>query len=173
MKTDEEILEARARLIAGHRIDRNERTGSDLTLVEFSLAPERYAVEEHFVREVLVLKELTPLPGVPAFVAGITNIRGRIVSVLNLKILLGIKTRGITELNRIIILKNNRMEFGILTDAVLGISTVANGLITPSPVNLQGTSAEYVKGITAEGLILLDCERILSAREIIIDQKKK
>ncbi len=173
MGNDEAILEVRARLIAGKKLTKKGHEGDDLTLVEFTLSPERYAVEERFVSEVLLLKALTPLPGVPAFVVGITNNRGRIVSILNLKILLGIQTKGITELNRIILLKNNKMEFGILTDSVLGIRTIHSGSLTTSPANIQGIAAEFIKGISADGLILLDCERILSAKEIIIDQAKK
>lgn len=173
MVTNEEILEARAKLISGDRLVPNEPTGDELSVVEFSLSPERYAVEEQHVGEVLLLKELTPIPGAPDFVAGIANIKGRILSVLNLKIFLGITAKGITELNRIIILKNNRMEFGILTDSILGIRNFPSGQFTRKPDTLQGTAAEYIKGITSDGLILLDSERMLSAQTITINQKQK
>lgn len=173
METSEEILAARAKLISGNRSIQNDLSGDGPTVVEFLLAPERYAVEELFVDEVMLLRELTPIPGVPDFVAGITNIKGRILSVLNLKILLGINTKGITELNRIIILKNNKMEFGILTDSILGTRNLPSEQLAPMPVTLQGTAADYVKGITADGLILLDCERMLSAKSITVNQKHK
>jgi purine-binding chemotaxis protein CheW len=56
-----------------------------LEVVEFLLAQERYGIATRCVREVLPLVELTPLPGVPPFVLGIANVRGQIVSVLDLK----------------------------------------------------------------------------------------
>ena len=172
MRTNEEILAARAKLISGDWFVRNELTGDELTVVEFLLSPERYAVEQQFVDEVLLLKELTPIPGVPDYVAGITNIRGRILSVLNLKILLGITSKGITELNRIIILKNNRMEFGILTDSVLGTRFLPSGQLVQKPVTLQGDASRYVKGITADGLVVLDCVQLLTDKAITINQKQ-
>jgi purine-binding chemotaxis protein CheW len=171
MRINEEILKARAKLISGDRLIRNEPTGDQLPVVEFLLAPERYAVEQQFVDEVMLLKELTPIPGVPDYVAGITNLRGRILSVLNLKILLGITSKGITELNRIIILKNNKIEFGILTDSILGTRFLSPGHLAQKPETLQDPSADYVKGITADGIILLDCERMLSSKTITINKK--
>lgn len=161
----------RARLLSGSDSPHQVQPKDQLSLVEFSLAPERYAVEEQFVVEVLLLKELTIIPGAPDFVAGITNVRGRILSVLNLKIFLGIATRGITELNRIVLLRKGEMEFGILTDAILGSKLIRREQFAPPPVNLAGTSANYVKGVTADGLVLLDCERLLLDKKIRIDQK--
>ncbi len=172
MKTNEEILAARAKLISGARSVQNEPSGYELSVVEFMLVPERYAVEEQFVGEVLILKELTSIPGVPNYVAGIANIRGRIVSILNLKILLGIASKGITELNRIIILKHNKMEFGILADSILGSRSFPSGQLAPKPVTFQGDTSRYVKGITADGLVILDCVQLLSDKAITINQKQ-
>jgi len=173
MKTNEEILTARAKLITGRRSDKDDPSGNDLSVIEFMLSPERYAVEEQFVGEVLLLKELTPIPGVPNYVTGIANIRGRIISILNLKMLLGISSKGITELNRIIILKSNRMEFGILADSILGSRSFPAGQLAGKPVTLKGDASRYVKGITAEGLVLLDCAQLLSDKSITINQKQK
>ncbi len=173
MKTDKEILEERAILISGPNFAGNEEGKGDLALVEFMLIPEKYAVEESYVSEVLLLKELTPIPGIPDFVAGITYHRGRIVSVLNLKILFGIKTKGITELNRIIILNNNEMEFGILTDSILGTIKISEGMLAPAPLNLHANAGGFVKGITVDGSILLDCDRLLNDEKIRINQIQK
>jgi purine-binding chemotaxis protein CheW len=173
MKTNEEILAARAKLIAGASLARNEPSGIELSVVEFKLEPERYAVEEQYIGEVLILKELTPIPGVPNYVAGIANIRGRIVSILNLKLLLGVASKGITELNRIIILKHNKMEFGILADSILGSSSIPSAQLAQKPLTLQGDAARYVKGVTVDGLVILDCAQLLSDRAIIINHKQK
>ena len=173
MRTNEEILAERAKLISRARSDHDEPSGYELSVVEFMLVPERYAVEEQFVGEVLLLKELTPIPGVPTYVAGIANIRGRIVSILNLKLLLGIASKGITELNRIIILKYNKMEFGILADSILGSRSIPSGQLAPKPVTLQGDAARYVKGITGDGLVILDCVQLLSDKTITINQNQK
>jgi purine-binding chemotaxis protein CheW len=173
MRTPEEILKERAEQISGERTGSKSTDGEKLDLVEFMLSPEHYAVEWQYVGEVMFLKDLTPLPGVPAFVAGITNIRGRIVSIVNLKSFLGISSKGITELNKIIILKNTNMEFGILTDSITGTKSISSKLLVDKPLTLKPEIAGLIKGITAEGLIVLDGEALLAANSLIIDQKKR
>ncbi|MDA8325786.1 MAG: chemotaxis protein CheW [Nitrospiraceae bacterium] len=60
-------------------------SGEHIDVLEFLLARERYAVESSYVREVWPLKDLTPVPCTPPFVLGIIGVRGRILSVLDLK----------------------------------------------------------------------------------------
>lgn len=173
MKSDEDILQERALKISGRRLANHLAPEEEITVVEFNLMPEHYAIDEYFVSEVIHLKELTSIPGVPSFVAGITNIRGKIISVINLKNFLGITSRGITDLNRIIVLKNKQMEFGILADSILGTKTIKTSALLPPPITIRGTEAGYVKGITSDGLIILDGSNILSTKSIIINQKQK
>ncbi len=173
MKSDEELLQERARKISGPRAGNHVSHDDKITVVEFNLMPEHYAIDEHFVGEVMLLKELTPIPGVPAFVAGITNLRGKIISVVNLKNFLGITSRGITDLNRIIVLKNKQMEFGILADSILGTKTIKTSMLSPAPITIRGAEAGYVKGITSDGLVILDGNNILSSKMIIVNQKQK
>ena len=89
----ERILQERAKNLAREGpADQGAR--KQLDVVEFLLAYERYAIESHWVREVHPLKEITPLPGTPAFVLGIINVRGRIVSVVDLKAFFDLPVRG-------------------------------------------------------------------------------
>jgi purine-binding chemotaxis protein CheW len=173
MKSGEDILQERARKISGKRSGNHLAQEEMITVVEFNLMPENYAIDEFFVSEVILLKELTTIPGVPSFVAGITNIRGKIISVVNLKIFLGITTKGITDLNRIIVLKHKQMEFGILADSILGTKTINTSALSPAPITVQGAAAGFVKGITSDGMIVLDGGNILSTKSIIINQKQK
>ncbi len=79
-RTLKERARALAREAAG--IEEDE---SHLEVVEFMLAHERYALELTHIREVYPLKELTPLPGTPDFVLGIINVRGQILSIVDIK----------------------------------------------------------------------------------------
>src|SRR6267154_1771217 len=87
-------------------------------------AHEHYAVESSFVREVYPLKELTPVLGVPAFVLGVINVRGQSVSVIDPKQFFGLPEKGLTDLNKVILITDGTMEFGLLADAVLGLRHV-------------------------------------------------
>lgn len=168
---DQEILKERAFELSSRKLSADKEI-EKLQVVGFVLAPERYAIESSFVTEVLLLKDLTTIPGIPAFIAGITNIRGKIVSILNLKVLLNIKVQGITEHNRVIMLKDGAMEFGILADAISGTSGIDISAISDPPEANSRMGNPYLMGITSDSLIVLDAAKLLSASALIIDQKK-
>ena len=56
-----------------------------IEVVEFVLAYEKYAVESNFIDEVYPMKDFTPVPGTPDFVLGIINLRGKIMSVIDIR----------------------------------------------------------------------------------------
>ncbi|OGJ87738.1 MAG: hypothetical protein A2268_02470 [Candidatus Raymondbacteria bacterium RifOxyA12_full_50_37] len=163
------VLRTRARALArepGQALSGHEF----LEIVEFVLASETYGIESAFVREIHPLKDFTPLPGVPAFVLGITNVHGQILSVVDLKKFFNLPDKGLGELNKVIILKNSQMEFGILADAILGTRSVPRAAIQAPPVTIAGIGAEYLKGVTGERMVILDAQKILDDNKIIVDK---
>ena len=163
------ILRARADLLA--RQSRKEKNGDTIEVVEFILANERYGIESCYVREVYPLKDYTPLPCTPRFVLGLVNVRGRIISVIDLKKFFELPENGITELNKVIIIHDRNMEFGVLADSILGVRNIDVKGIQPSLPTLKGTREEFLRGITAERLVVLDAKRLLSNRNIIVDER--
>jgi len=145
--------------------------GAMLELLEFKLASERYALETRHVQDVHPLRDLTPLPGTPAFVLGIVNVRGRILPVLDLKKFFDLPERGLTDLHRIILVRGHDLEFGLLADVIVGVSSVAADSLQPSLPTLTGIRAEYLKGIGADRLVVLAMERILADPKIIVHQE--
>jgi purine-binding chemotaxis protein CheW len=173
MEEMDHVLLERARMLASPAGYQHGTTLDNTILVtKFLLSPEVYGLEAFWIREVLPLKSLTPIPGTPAFVMGVVNVRGQIISVINLKRFFNLKEKGITELNKIMIVRNENIEFGILVDSILGMQEVPGAEIQPGPVTLNGTGAEYVKGVSRDGLIILDGERILHSKAIVINEKK-
>lgn len=140
-----------------------------LSVVEFDLAGERYAVELVSVREVSLLKELTPVPCTPAFVLGIVNLRGEIRTVIDLKKFFELPSRGITELNKIIMLHSGSVELGILADAIISVRSVPVSSLQPSIPTLTGVRSDYLRGVTHDRLVVLDAAKLLSSKRIIID----
>jgi purine-binding chemotaxis protein CheW len=163
------ILAERARELA--RASPTEgAAGECVHAVTFALASELYAVEYAFVRDIHPLKDFTPIPGVPSFVLGIVNLRGEILSIIDFRGLFELPARGLGELNKVIILRNQRMEFGILADEVLGVRVIPRAEIRAPIATLTGIGAEYLIGITDDGMIVLDAKRILGDERIIVDQ---
>lgn len=165
-----ELLRARARALA-QRLDREEPEERHLDVLLFLLSHETYAVELERVREVVSLKELTPVPWTPAFVLGIINVRGEILSVIDLGQFFDLPYKGLTELNKVIALYSDEMEFGILADEILGVRSVPFSEIQISPSPLTDVRSEYLRGVTAEGLIIIDGLKILSDKRMIIHEE--
>lgn len=168
MEKDKVILLERAKKVAGRKENNILTTENTISVVEFLLSPERFAIEEKYVSEVLSLKEITSIPGTPAFVMGVINLRGRIVSIINLKTLFNLKERGLTELNKVIILKNESMEFGIVVDSISGNITIDLQTVSTPPLTLNTIDSHNIKGITPDGLILLNATNLLYSKQIIL-----
>lgn len=164
------ILKARAQILAAEENDQ-ESNKEYMDVLEFSLANERYAVETSYVREVYPLKDYTILPGLPAFVLGILNVRGQIISVIDLKKFFHLPAKGIGELNKVIIIHNERMEFGILADVIHGNQLIDSSTILDTLSNKSDIGSDYLKGVTMEHLIVLDVNKILNDKKIIINQE--
>jgi purine-binding chemotaxis protein CheW len=168
--TPRSILEARARALS-REPERAVAGREFLDVIEFRLAAETYGVESTFVREVCPLEDFTPLPGAPPFVLGIVNVRGQILSVVDLKRFFNLPERGLGQLDKLIILRNDRMEFGILGDEILGARTLPLDTVRSTPLTVTGIGAEYLRGVTTEHTILLDAENILNDPKIIVHQE--
>jgi purine-binding chemotaxis protein CheW len=161
------ILKERARELA--RENRGDGAAVEsMDLLEFRLASERYAVECAFVREVLSLKALTPLPGTPPFVLGIANLRGQIVSIIDFRSFFGIPALGLGELNKVIVVRDDKMEFGILADEVLGVRAIPRAAVQPPIPTLAGIGAEYLIGIADSGIVIIDAKAILEDERIVV-----
>lgn len=161
------ILKDRAKSLA-RQPEKEEDPGKQLQVVEFLLAHERYAIETAYIREAYPLRELTPLPGTPPFVLGIINVRGQILSLIDLKKFFELPEKGITDLNKVMIIHADEMEFGILADAIIGVRPVPFNELQPSLPTLTGIRADYLKGVTKERIVVLDAKRILSDKKIVV-----
>jgi purine-binding chemotaxis protein CheW len=173
MPTPEEkyaVLRTRARLLA-REMEENAGPQESLEIIEFRLSGETYGIASSFVREVCPLMDLTLLPGAPPFVLGIINVRGQIISVVDLKVFFNLPPRGLGDLNKVIILSSDRIEFGILADPILATRPVLLDEIQPMPLTATGIGVEHLKGVTVEGVIILDGDKIMGDEKMIVYQE--
>ena len=164
------LLSERARALAQVPAVQKE-AGATLDVIEFELAGECYALPVSDVREVCVLKDLTPVPCTPAFVLGIINLRGEIHTIIDLKKFFGLPERGITDLNKVLILGQGDMHLGILADAISGVRRYALADLQPNLPTLSGVRADYMRGVLDGRLALLKAGSILTDPRILVDDK--
>lgn len=164
------ILKARARILA-QESTKPQAADESIEIVEFLLANEKYGIESFSVREVYPIRDLTPLPCTPSYVYGIINVRGHIVSVIDIKKFFDLPERGLADLNKVIVVQNDAMEFGILADAMIGVRSVPLKEIQQSLPTLTGIRAEYLKGVTKERLVIFDIAKFLSDKKIMVHEE--
>jgi purine-binding chemotaxis protein CheW len=157
------ILRARAKSLA-QEPERKREDEKCLEVLAFLLAHETYAIETQFIREVYPLTELTPLPCTPNYIFGIINIRGQILTIIDVKKFFDLPEKGITNLNRVIVVRNEDMELGILADEIIGIKSILGDDI------IAGIGAEYLKGVTEDRLIVLEADKVLSDKRLVVHE---
>jgi chemotaxis signal transduction protein len=138
-------------------------------ILRFQLAYREYALEMKYVREVILTGEITPVPGTPDFISGICAARGQIISLVDLRVLLKIPEKGLTDLNRVIVITDGKITFGILADTISGVGTIAMDQTTITDICEIEDSRGYIRGIMENGLCVLDAAVILGDPGIIVD----
>ena len=161
------LLKERARILAQEDVE--VYAGLQyLEVVEFQLAGEVYGIETSYIREVYPLKELVPIPGTPPFFLGITSVRGQILSVIDIKRFFDLPDKGLTELDKVVIVRSGEVELGIRADVVLGMWSIPRGHIQPSLPTLIGVRDKYLRGVTKDAVIILDIQKLLADENLIV-----
>jgi purine-binding chemotaxis protein CheW len=170
LEEKKKILKARAQALA-REPEKQTALEDHIEVVEFLLAYEKYGIESYYVREVYPLRDLAPVPCTPPFVLGMINLRGQILSVIDLKKFFELPEKGLTDLNKVLVVRCDRMELGILADVILGVRTIPLQDLQSSLPTLTGVRAEYLRGVTKDRLVVLDVGKILSDPNIVVREQ--
>jgi len=162
-----EILEERARILA--RPPPAEVQAADrLELLVFSLSGETYALETRSVREVARFADFTAVPGASPFLLGVTNLRGEILPVFDLRRLAGIAPKGLTDLSRLLVLGEDREELGLLADEVSEVKRMRREEILDPPEELAAIGRALLLGVTKDAVIVLDGAGLLRDERLFL-----
>ena len=164
------ILKQRADLLK-IQIKKEDISGEIMAGLEFILADERYAIDSTYVSEVIPLKDLTSLPCTPDFILGIINVRGKIISVIDLKKFFNLPEKGITNLNRVIIVKHDGIELGILADEIAGSMQISLNKLQSKITTITEVQDDFIIGVTEDRLIVLDIKEFLLNEKLIINEE--
>ena len=120
---------------------------SVVQLVSFMLDNVEYGIDILSVHEILRIPEITRLPNTPDFIKGVINLRGNIITVVDARIRFGFPTAEPTELSRIIVIKSEGKEVGILVDNVYQVVRMSKDSIDKPSSLIDGVSEEFIMGI--------------------------
>jgi len=134
----------------------------------FSLHGEQYAVPLLKVKEVIALTETTPVPYSPQYFKGIMNLRGQVISVIDLRMKMKMPKAEASPETAIIILDLSPLSLGVIVDSVESVLAVEKQEIQPPP-DVGGKDAMYISGVTRKDsklILLLDIEKTLSVEDL-------
>lgn len=137
-------------------------------LVVFNLANEDYGVDITSVESIIKMQAITSIPQAPSVVEGITNLRGMVLPVINLRKRFGLQEGSDDKNTRIIVSQMNGLKVGMIVDGVSEVLRIQDQLIEPTPPMVSTVDTAFITGIIKlEGrlVILLDLARVLNVEE--------
>lgn len=162
--TNEDILEKLRQRNAAQEAgsQRNEVRQRYLT---FRLGNEWFGLEVQQVREISRLEGITRVPLTPEHVLGVTNLRGNITAVIDVRQVLGIEEQSLTTQARIIVATAQNLEAGLLAEQVSEVTEVVRSQIEPPLLTLGHERGKYSSGVVQQNggvLVLLNLDSILT-----------
>jgi len=130
----------------------------------FHLNGQAYAVPINTIREINRVSEITPVPQTPMFVAGVMNLRGKVIPVVNLRMRLGLPKIAYTRETCIIVIEGDAGQVGMIVDSVNSVIDLAVQQIEPPTVGGAGENS-FVMGmgkLESQVIVLLAIVRCLS-----------
>lgn len=165
------LMDQRARQLA--RVpDKAIDTSELLEVVRFRIGKEELAIETQFVVEQLMRsKGITLIPETDEYFVGITNLRGEIITVVDLGRFLGIPSRVSNASPLLVLGRSGKPECAILVESLLHVETIRkNEILEPS--GGLGAVIELLIGCTSQAVMILAGEAVLKCERLFIDQNE-
>lgn len=141
----------------------------DLHIVGFRVGRETFGVPISLVHEIVRVPDITAVPDSPEYIEGVINLRGKIVSVIDLRKRFGEKTINSDRKNRVIIVELEKKMVGLMVDAASEVLKIPPSEIEAPPNVFEEGELNYVTGVGKLNdrlIILVDLTKILQRGEL-------
>ena len=141
----------------------------DIQLVGFRIGKETFGVPINLVHEIVRLPEITAVPDAPDYIEGVINLRGKIVSIVDLRKRFGESQIEASRKNRILVAEIDRKMVGLIVDAASEVIRLPETEIEAPPEVFQESEVKYVTGVGklhGRLVILVDLTKILQKGEL-------
>ena len=148
-----------------------EKIDPESSYVSFFLDREEYGLPIENVREILRVDEITRVPQAPAHIRGVTNVRGKILPVVEIRTRIGLLPLTPTPASRIVVIEVLGRTLGLLVDREARVAKVKRSQIETPPEEIVSARTDYVKAVAKQAgglLFLLDPEKTLVVREFVV-----
>ena len=138
------------------------------TFVTFNLANERFALPVEPIEQVVRVSTITRVPHAPRPIRGVTNLRGRVIPVIDLRLRIGLSPIEIDRSTRVISVSSRGRLVGLMVDAVHHVMHINLNQVQPPPDDIMTLQSDYIQGVYGDAddlILLLDIDRALIIRE--------
>lgn len=138
--------------------------GTEIELATFRVADMLTAIDIDRVREINRHLDMTPVPGSPDCVRGVVNLRGDVVTILDLRAMLQLPRADITTQSRNVVVQSNDEYIGLLVDCVTDVVAIHGDSIVPAPANVRGMDGRFFRGVCELDnnlMVIIDIEELL------------
>jgi purine-binding chemotaxis protein CheW len=132
-----------------------------LLVLTFDLGGERYGVDVMLVRGLRDLPHVTHVPGSPRFYTGVVNLRGQIITVMDLRPFFDMPVNDSEPPSELVVVKSGRLELALLAHHIHGVQSI------PQADVVSAGEIRYTRGVTANRLVLLDIAALFEDERLI------
>ena len=135
----------------------------------FQIGTDSFGIQIRYVTEIVSMQPLMVMPEMPEYIKGIINLRGKIISVMDMRLRFGMPWREYDDRTCIIVAEMNGVSVGLVIDAVSEVITINDDQIEKKPAMSAKTGREYIRNIGRKDnqvILLIDCEDLLSNDEV-------
>jgi purine-binding chemotaxis protein CheW len=140
------------------------KTVKEVEFVTFYVGDLLIGVDILHVEEINRLVNVTSVPQAPPQVSGVINLRGEVVTVVDLSRVLGMGNTEIGDHSRTVVINSGDEQIGLLVDQIADVVLVRSDQIEPPPANVSGSDGRFFKGLfklETELLVILEIDKIL------------
>jgi len=137
----------------------------------FQVGKEEYGIEIRLVTEIIGMQKITDFPDMPGFVKGVFNLRGKVITVIDVRLRFGFAEREYDERTCIVVTHIEDVAVGLIVDSVAEVLDIAEKNLDPPPRVQKGSESRYIKGlgkVDEQVKIILDINKFLFDEELEI-----
>jgi purine-binding chemotaxis protein CheW len=150
-------------------VEGNSFMSKETHIVGFRVGRETYGVPITSLHEIVRVPEITAVPDAPDYLEGVINLRGKIVSVVDLRKRFGKPSTGLDRRSRILVVEHRGRLVGMIVDSASEVLKIPESEIETAPAMMQEGGLDCVIGLgkyQGRLIILLDIGKVLTAREV-------
>ena len=135
----------------------------------FNIGSEIYGISVRYIIEIVVMQEITFVPDMPNVIKGVINLRGNVISLLDMRTRFNLEVREYDDRTCIIVVEVQNLMIGLIVDMVKEVVDIPENKIDPPPRTHSGIQSNYIDGLGKtenEVTILLNVDKILFEEEL-------